>query len=51
MTVFNAIFRSGGTGGLFWVAVGILAAFLGLSLWLTTKAARRLRQRDIASPS
>ena len=50
MTVFNAVFRSGGTGGLFWVAVVIIAGLLALSVWLTGKVARRLRHRDIANP-
>jgi H+/Cl- antiporter ClcA len=48
-TVFNAVFRSGGTSGLFWVAVVIIAGLLALSLWLTGKVARRLRHRDIAT--
>jgi hypothetical protein len=51
MTVFNAVFRSGGTGGLFWAAVVILAGLLVLSVWLTGKATRRLRHRDIADSS
>jgi len=50
MTVFNAVFRSGGTGGLFWVAVVILAGLLVLSVWLTGKAARRLRRCQIGTP-
>ena len=49
MTVFNAVFRSGGTGGLFWVAVVIIAGLLALSVWLTGKVARSLRHRDIAT--
>lgn len=48
-TVFNAVFRSGGTGGLFWVAVVIIAGLLALSVWLTGKVARRLRRRDMAT--
>jgi len=48
-TVFNAVFRSGGTGGLFWVAVVIIAGLLALSVWLTGKVARSLRHRDIAT--
>jgi hypothetical protein len=51
MTVFNAMLRSDGTGGLFWVAVVILAGLLVLSVWLTGKATRRLRHRGIANPS
>jgi H+/Cl- antiporter ClcA len=48
-TVFNAVFRSGGTGGLFWVAVVIIAGLLALSVWLTGKVAQSLRHRDIVT--
>lgn len=50
-TVFNAVFRSGGTGGLFWAAVVIIAGLLVLTIWLTGKTARKLRHRRIGTPS
>jgi hypothetical protein len=51
MTVFNAVFRSDGSGGLFWAAVVLLFGLLLATLWLTTKAIRRLRRLDMAKPS
>lgn len=51
ITVFNAVFRSGGSGGLFWAGVVIIVGLLVVTTWLTGKTARSLRHRRIGTSS
>jgi hypothetical protein len=45
LTVINAVTRSGGQGGVFWSAVGLLVALGAALLWLTVRVARTPSRR------
>jgi heme exporter protein D len=43
LTVFNAVFNSGGHGGVFWTSVGIIAVILIVLCRFTWRVGKRLR--------
>jgi hypothetical protein len=45
LTVINAVTRSGGEGGVFWSAVGLLAVIAVGLLWMTVRVARTRSRR------
>lgn len=51
LVVVNSITRSGGHGGVFWAAVGLLAALLVGLLWLTYRVGRATFAKRIVKPS
>jgi hypothetical protein len=45
LTVINAVTRSGGEGGVFWSAVGLLVVIAVGLLWMTVRVARTRSRR------